>query len=215
MPNAFSIKDCALIAIATGERAHDLRELRDRLETTHSGCIYYHFWGGLLRPRFDDPQYPNDFAIWVRHSLYDPVLAERLAILDPKDFGDMEPLRRELLDLMEQRLYEKGAMAWLPARAPFHFVKSQIVVFDTQVCIHTPLELKTALPHLSYGSVFYHFIDARNRTQRGKDDFSAWLLSLGEEHRSLAQRIAAIDPYFTSLGDLRREICAVFEDHVL
>jgi len=30
MIDPFAVKDCALIAIATGERAHNLRELRDR-----------------------------------------------------------------------------------------------------------------------------------------------------------------------------------------
>jgi len=63
MIDPFAVKDCALIAIATGERAHNLRELRDRLETTRPGCIYHHFWGGLLRPSFDDPEYQNDFAV--------------------------------------------------------------------------------------------------------------------------------------------------------
>lgn len=46
MPEPFAVKDCALIAIGTGERAQNLRELRDRLLTTHPACIYHHFWGG-------------------------------------------------------------------------------------------------------------------------------------------------------------------------
>ena len=57
----FVIKDCALVQIAAGVRAQNVRELRDRLLTVHPGCIDYHFWGGLLRPSFDDPEYANDF----------------------------------------------------------------------------------------------------------------------------------------------------------
>ena len=57
MADPFAVKDCALIAISTGTHAQNLRELRDRLETVHPGCIYYHFWGGLLRPQFDEPEY--------------------------------------------------------------------------------------------------------------------------------------------------------------
>ena len=67
----FAIKDCALVSIATGRRAQNLRELRDNIVTIHPGSIYYHFWGVLLRPSFDDPEYNNDFAVWVRHALND------------------------------------------------------------------------------------------------------------------------------------------------
>ncbi|MBN2762670.1 MAG: hypothetical protein JXR41_06240, partial [Bacteroidales bacterium] len=63
--------DCALIAIATGEKAQNLRELGDKLRHIHPGCIHYHFWGNLLRPQFDDPEYQNDFAVWASHSLHD------------------------------------------------------------------------------------------------------------------------------------------------
>ena len=78
--SVFLIKDCALAAIATGLHAQNLRELRDHLTDIHLGCIYYHFWGGLLRPHFDDPEYNNDFASWARHALHDVPLAERLGI---------------------------------------------------------------------------------------------------------------------------------------
>jgi hypothetical protein len=57
----FQIKDCTLIAIATGERVRNLRELRERLHDIDPNSICYHFWGGLLRPRFDDSEYHPDF----------------------------------------------------------------------------------------------------------------------------------------------------------
>ncbi len=54
LPCPFSLtlngKDCTLISIATGKRAQTPGELIDRLEEIHSGCKYYHFWGGLLVP---------------------------------------------------------------------------------------------------------------------------------------------------------------------
>jgi hypothetical protein len=53
----FLVKDCALIAIATGVRAHSLKELRDRLLTITSDSIYLHFWGDLLEPRFEEREY--------------------------------------------------------------------------------------------------------------------------------------------------------------
>ena len=61
---SFRIQDCALIAIATGEKAQNLRELRDRLKYIPPSSLYYHFWGGLLHHHFDDPEFQNDFARW-------------------------------------------------------------------------------------------------------------------------------------------------------
>lgn len=57
MPEAFTVKDCALIALGTGERAQNLRELRDRLLRVHSGCIYHHFWGGSSNPALKNPSF--------------------------------------------------------------------------------------------------------------------------------------------------------------
>ena len=93
----FVVRDCALIGLATGKRAQNLRELRDCLETITPGSIYYHFWGGRLRSRFDDPEFNNDFAAWARHALHDWVLAERLAVIDPTAAADLEELRRDLI----------------------------------------------------------------------------------------------------------------------
>ncbi len=213
MGDAFTVKDCALIAIATGQLAETLREMRDRLETAPASSIYYHFWGGLLRPRFDDPEFQNDFAIWVRHSLHDKPLAERLALIDPTHFDDLEDLRRELIDVIEERLDESELLPWTKASQRFYFVRSQIVVFDTGRRVHEPGELASLIPHLSVGSIFYHFIDARRRTPTGNDDFTEWIQGFGEEYTRLKKGIAAIDPYFTNLVELREELSCVFEEY--
>jgi hypothetical protein len=211
MAESFALKDCALIAIATGVYVQTLREFRERLQTIPLSCIYYHFWGGLLRPRFDDPEYQNDFAIWTSRSLHDETLAERLALINPTDFDDMEDLRHELLDVIEERLEESELLPWIRATHRFYFVRSQIVVFDTGHRVSTPEELMEILPSLSVGSIFYHFIDARRRTEARRDDFTEWLLSFGEDTKSLAEQVAGVDPYFTNLRVLRDELAEVFE----
>jgi len=81
-------------------RAGNLRELRAIFRDVDLGSIYDHFWGGFLRPKFDDPEYPNDFAIWVRHALHDKVLVERLSLIDTKDFPDLESLRQEFHEII-------------------------------------------------------------------------------------------------------------------
>ncbi|MEB3227996.1 MAG: DUF5752 family protein, partial [Synechocystis sp.] len=77
----FAIKDCALIAIATGQKAYSLRELRDRLLTIAPNSLFDHFWGSLLEPRFEEREYNNAFASWARRGLHDDALAERLAMV--------------------------------------------------------------------------------------------------------------------------------------
>ncbi|MFQ5787036.1 MAG: DUF5752 family protein [Thermodesulfobacteriota bacterium] len=206
----FAIKDCDLIAIATGKRAQNLKEMREQLLTIHQGCIYYHFWGGLLRPKFVDPEYNNDFAAWVSHALHDLKLAERLGVIDPTDFTDIEGLRQELVEVIEQRLDENEFITRARSDQQFHFVRSQIVVFDTHHEIKKPEELVNIIPHLSVGSVFYHFIDARRRTLNGIDDFRAWLSAIGKKYAKLCDRLAELDPYFVTLTELRHQLCSVF-----
>ena len=106
----FSVKDCALLTIATGKKAQNLKEMRDHLLNIHIGSIYHHFWGGLMRPGFHEPEYNNDFAKWVHDALQDHILAERLSVVNPAAFADLESLREALLEVIEQRLDEKGWM---------------------------------------------------------------------------------------------------------
>lgn len=211
----FEVRDCALIAIATGTTAQTLKELRDRLATITLDSLYYHFWGGLLEPRFEEREYNNDFAAWARHGLHDGKLAEQLAMIDPVRSPELEDLRQQLLEIIEVRLDESDFLPWARATHSFEFICSQIVVFDTRARIEAPEHLAEIIPHLTASSVFYHFIDARRRPPYARDDFSVWLDGFGDGYGPLRNRLAAIDPYFGSLVDLRHELteaCAVLPE---
>jgi hypothetical protein len=206
----FFVKDCALIALATGQKAQNLKELRDNLQRVDSSSLYYHFWGGLLHAGFEEREYGNDFAEWVRHSVHDAVLAERLGVIDPSDFGNLELMRQSLVEIIEERLDETEVLTWVPVDRQCQFIRSQIVVFNTECCARTPEELAGIIPKLSASSVFYHFIDARQRLPDGGDDFRAWLSAWGDRHDELRQQLGAIDPYFTTLYELRNQVAATF-----
>lgn len=215
MPNKkdFLVKDCALVPLATGVRAQSLAGLREGLLAVPANSVYHHFWGGLLLARFDDPEFNNDFAVWVRHALHDLPLAERLAVIDPAAFRDGEALRQEVLELIEVRLDEIDAPAWAPRDRQFHFVHGQLVVLSTGRSVRQPRELVELLPQLSAGSVFYHLIDARRREPHGEDDFRAWLRALDAGHEALIASLARIDPYFVTLPQLRAQYAAVIGSH--
>ena len=208
----FRIMDCALIALATGKRARNLKNLRDYLETIEPQSIYYHFWGSLLRPRFEDPEYHNDFAGWAAHSLHDTVMAERLGIVNPMEFQTMDALRQELIDLADERIEELEVLPSSSRDRQFEFISSDMVVFQSDRVIKTPAELLNIIPTLSLGSVFYHFIDARRRTDDCQDDFSVWLQQNG--CTAAVKGLAGIDPFFMSLSGLRQEITEQLTKHL-
>lgn len=210
MNREFKIHDCALIPISTGEQAQNLRELRERLLTTHNGSIYYHFWGTMLRHVYTDPEYQNDFAVWAARALHDHIIAERLSLIDPNEHLSIEELRREVVEIIEQHLYDREHVPWARSGEQFHFIRSQIVVFDTQQRTIHPDELKSLLPSLPLGSIFYHFIDARRRTPESLNDFSLWLADFGDNYLPLINRLNSIDPYFSTLSGLRDEIAEAF-----
>jgi hypothetical protein len=209
----FAIKDCALVALATGRKARMLHEFRAELTDVDAASIYHHFWGGLLQPRFDEREYNNDFAAWVRHGIHDAFLAERLAALSPTTFPDLESLRREILELIDVRMDEIEPLFWARATQQFDFLCSQIVVFDTTRRLQQPEELANVMANLSTSSIFYHFIDARRRTSGGHDDFTDWLAACGDQFADLQAQLASIDPYFGSLSELREQLAQLFVSH--
>jgi hypothetical protein len=206
----FFVKDCALIALATGRKAQNLKELRDQLQRVDISSLYFHFWGGLLQAGFEEREYGNDFAEWVRHNLHDAVLAERLGVIDPSDFVNLELMRQSLIDIIEERLDESEVLAWVPVDRQYQFIRSQIVVFNTVCSAETPEQLADIIPKLSASSVFYHFIDARQRLPGAQDDFRAWLSAWGDRYANLRGQLAAIDPYFTALHELRDQVAHTF-----
>lgn len=210
----FFVRNCSLATIATGERARSLLELRDKLATVDEHSIYYHFWGGRMNPQFIHSQNHNDFASWIFHRLNDHVLAEKLSIIDPTEFDSLEMLRQEVLETIERQLDTHEVILWTRREDQFHFVRSSIIVFDSPLFIDNPEDLPHIITQLSPGSIFYHFIDARVRTQDRTDDFSVWLhTSFDDKYTGLIEAIQSIDPYFLSLTQLKDELTHVIQEY--
>ncbi|MFO7727383.1 MAG: DUF5752 family protein [Desulfonatronovibrio sp.] len=212
--HTFTLKDCALIAIATGRRAATLTELRNHLRDVRIDSIYHHFWGGLLGVSFEESEFNNDFATWCRKHLSEPALGEQLSVIDPVGHKDLEDLRMELLDIIDTRLDESEISQFLRAAQPFDFLRSLLVIFDTGNRLNKPEDLPEMLPKLTTGSIFYHFIDARRRLEDGNDDFSYWLSGFGSEYDKLRGQISSIDPFFSSLSQVRENLTAICRKHL-
>jgi len=210
---AFQIKDCALIVRITDQLpAINLRELRERIMSCSDDSLYHHFCETVIRPSFDDPEFHNDFAIWARHSLHDHVLAERLEIIDPYSFPNMEELRKEVLDILADRLSEIYFIPWALHEKAFYFHTATTVVFDTNQTIDTPKQLKEAIANMTTSSLYYHFWESRRRTPSRKDDFSVWLEEWNDRGEALIEAFSGIDFYFMNLRELQSKLCATVEN---
>jgi hypothetical protein len=134
-------------------------------------------------------------------------------VIDPTDHDDLESLRRDLIDTIEEELDSSDSLAWASREQRFHFVRSQIVVFHTHRTVMEPAGLADAVATMSRSSVFYHFVDARRRTPNSTDDFSTWLTDLcKQEYGDLCVRLKGIDPFFRTLTEIREELVRTFED---
>lgn len=209
-PAPFEFMDCAVTVVSLGRSAQNLRELRDHLAGVPAQSIDQHFYGSLLRPEFDHPEYRNDFARWAERQLHDSILAERLSAVDPFDHPDLESVRRRVIDVVEDRLAEVAEVPQAPRGKEFRFLRAQFVVFDTGARARTPVELGRQIPLLSSGSIFFHFVEARRRPPLRRDDFSVWLDGWGAEGAPTQARLAAIDFSFGGLVDLSRRIADCF-----
>lgn len=209
----FHVKDCALAAIATGSRAQSLGEFRDRIKTIPAESIYYHFWRQSIETSLVPGSFYNDFSHWAHYQLHDDILAERIALIDPSEYVDLEKLRSDILDIIENRLDERDGAALCSYADSFHFIRSKIVVFNTPYKIEHPKDLAKTIPIVSRSSIFYHFIDARRREIVALDDFSSWLHGYHEEFAPLIQKLKQIDPYFIPLAELQQKISSTIIEY--
>jgi hypothetical protein len=212
--SAFIVKNCALIALAAGERASSLLELRDKIAVVDESSIYYHFWGSRMHMQFAHPQHHNDFAHWVYHRLHDHPLAEMLNIIDPTEFENLSLLRQEILDTLEDRLDDYEIVLWTKKQDQFYFINSKIVIFESKTTVPRPEDLLETMKQLPPSSIFYHFIDARSRTPEKIDDFSSWLSTFGTRYTQLIQDIRTIDPFFLSLTQLKEELTTAIKKYM-
>jgi hypothetical protein len=209
-PLPFGVRDCALISRTAGlSSAVNLREMRERLSQCSPECLFHHLHEAPLRVGFDDPEFRNDLAVWAARDLRDRVLAERLGILNPYQFEDLEILRQHLVELVDERLAEIPHVPWAPKGREFHFLQAVTVVFDAGLTLEAPEDLSRALPGFSTSSVYYHFLEARRRTPDRADDFSVWLRSFSPRTDPWLRQLAQVDYYFLPLDALRDRLAAI------
>ena len=207
----FGFVACLELREFVGSRAEDERQLADLIEQAPLDSIYYHTHAFFLRHKFLAGIYPNDFATWVAVHLRDQVLGERLAMVDPAEFDNLETLRDELFAVIDDHLRQLQVVPRIVSAEPFDFVRSRIVEIPTGVAVRTLDEFRQALLEVDSSAIYFHVVEARVRLGRGQNDFAAWL-EHGLGLKSLAARVRALNPYGGSLERTRARLLQLCEE---
>ncbi len=191
-----------------GRIAWDERELLIGIEEVPADSIHYHSHSHFLRSRYLGAPYPNDFATWAAIQVRDRVLGERLAVVDPFDYGDLERLRAELITIIDDHLASLQTIPRVVYGEPFDFMRSSIIEVPTGIAAHTLREFRDALAHVDLSVVYYHFFEPVRSKDRRATDPAYWLEE--ELHLpALAAKVRQLNPYVSSLEGLRTKLVAV------
>jgi hypothetical protein len=196
------------LSLVTNRRAHDLAELVRHLREVPGAVIFHHTHHFLVQHQYLSPEPPNDFAHWVSAVLQEDRLGEQLAAIDMIQFRSLLVLRERIVEMIEAYLEARQELRTAPPGEEFHFREAVTFVMPTGLAARDLGEFAECMERVGFGSLSYHFFDARLRLERGANDFSEWLhTALGED--ALAAAIARLDPYTYTMDNLRKEVVRV------
>ena len=204
MADPFNFCSSLSLTLVTNRRARDLAELLGHLRDVPGAVIYYHTHHFLVQHQYLSPEPANDFAYWVTAVLQEDRLGEQLAAIDMIQFRSLTGLRERIVAMIEAYLEQRRELRTAPPGEEFYFRESATFVTPTGQTAHTLSEFADCMERIGFGSLAFHFFDARLRLERGENDFSEWLRVLGED--TLAAAIARLDPYTHTMDSLRTEV---------
>jgi len=206
----FVFMGCIELLESLGRKAQDERELIELLEQVPAGSVFYHTYGYFLRHRIFVRPYANDFASWAVLHARDRLLGERLAVVDPFEFADLEQLREELISIIDDHLSRRPVVPRVDDGDPFYFMQSHVVGVPTGHEARTLAEFRSGLAEVDASAVYFHTVEARARLGRPSGDFADWLgTSLGRT--DLAEQVQRIDVYLSSLERVRASILGLLD----
>jgi hypothetical protein len=207
----FEFKQCISILKATGKKAKDVSELRDLISTVSDDCIFHHTYQYFLKGHI--LEYTNDFAHWAGESLEERALSERLSNIDPYDFKDINNLRNELIEVIDDYLNVFPEPREAMPGDEFYFNETVTLIFPVGIRARNLAEFLTAMRYINTPTIYYHFYEARIRLGGGIDDFSRWIEDVFGK-KELANRIRSIDPFMHNLEEIKQHIIEEVEEEV-
>ena len=202
----FRFVSCMELREVLGKRAMDKHRLRELIEEVPADSIYYHTHSYFLRHAYSQQLYSNDFATWVVVYAQDRLLGERLGVLDPFDFNDIEQLRDEILRIMTDHLNHSTVPRYVVSE-PFEFIRSHVIEIPLGLEVRTLREFYAVLADVEIGAIYNHVCEARMRKRLLSADFSGWLASEeGLGLKELALNVEQVARLGLSLEGIRNKI---------
>lgn len=191
-------------------KASNLEELVEGLETCSDASVFFHTFQSLGRHHFLAQGFSNDFAQWILAACNRAELAERVAMLDIRDYTSLAELRSDLRRIVREYCQAHASFAAQQAFEEFSFCEGVEITTPLGIQVWNLREFGKGLGKLSHASLHYHFIASRLRLHLRTNDFSRWLEDcLGL--RSLASRINRIDIYTNTLDSVRSLLTQLIE----
>ena len=207
----FEFRQCVSILKSTGEKAKDLRELKDLIASVSDESIFHHTYQYFLKGHI--LEYTNDFAQWAGESLEERELSEHLSNIDPYDFKDISDLRNEILNVIHNHLERFPEPRKAIPGDEFYFNETVTFIFPVGIRARNLAEFLTGIRYVNTGPIYYHFYEARTRLGKGIDDFSRWIEDVFGK-KDLAERIRAIDPFMHTIEGIKEHIIEAVEEEV-
>jgi hypothetical protein len=200
----FHFSSSVSLTLVTNRRATDLAELVSHLREVSGSVLYYHTHHFLVQHQYLSPEPPNDFAHWVTTVLQEDRLGEQLAAIDMIQFRSLNLLRNRIVTMIDAYLEQRRELRTAPPGEEFYFRESVSFIMPTGLVAYDLSEFADSVERIGFGSLAFHFFDARLRLERGENDFSEWLRARGED--AVAAAIARLDPYTHTMDGLRKEV---------
>jgi hypothetical protein len=207
----FFFTGCWELREMVGRCARDEQQLLEAIEEIPLDSLFYHTHSFFLRHKYIAGPYPNDFATWAAIQVRDRVLGEKLGILDPYDFENLEALRAEIVNIIDEHLSQLQIIPRAIYGEPFHFMQSRIIEVPTGLEAQNLMEFRKILAAVDASVIYYHNFEAILRLGRRKGDFALWIeeqLELPE----LAKKISNLDFYMISLESIRQRIIKLCDE---
>ncbi|HMK64376.1 MAG TPA: DUF5752 family protein [Thermodesulfobacteriota bacterium] len=203
--NPFFFSGCWELKEMLGRTARDEQQLLEIIEDLPLESIYYHTHSFFLRHKYIAGPYPNDFATWAAIQVRDKVLGEKLGILSPFDYNNLEGLRIEIVSIIEEHLSKLQIIPRAVYGEPFYFMQSRIVENPTGLSATSLDQFREILSITDPSVVYYHTFEAILRLQHLRGDFPVWI---GEQLglHELAKAISQLDLYMSNLESIRQKI---------
>ena len=208
----FHFIGCLELREMLGRKAADIQQLMTVIEEAPLDSIYYHTHSYFLRHEYGPTLFPNDFATWAAVSVRDRVLCERLGLIDPFEFKDLESLRAQIVSTIDDHLKSLWNVPRLIHGEPFEFIRSHIIEVDLELSAGSLKEFRDQLSTVDRSALFNHICEAKIRKGRRSGDFITWIASdQGLSLPKLADRIGSIQPLGLTLEGIRARTLAVLD----